>query len=49
MRAFYRDLKEAPDRAVARAALSVRDKLPHPADWAAFLLVKRGSNGGELK
>jgi tetratricopeptide (TPR) repeat protein len=47
MRAFYRELKKAPDRAVARAARTIRDKLPHPADWAAFLFVKRGSNGGE--
>jgi len=47
MRAFYRELKDAPDRAVARAARTIRDNLPHPADWAAFLFVKRGSNGGE--
>jgi len=47
MRAFYRELKNAPDRAVARAARTIRDNLPHPADWAAFLFVKRGSNGGE--
>ncbi len=46
MRAFYGELKTAPDRALARAARAIRDKLPHPADWAAFLFVKRGSNGG---
>jgi CHAT domain-containing protein len=47
MRVFYRELRRAPDWAVARAARSIRDEFPHPADWAAFLLVKRGSNGGE--
>jgi CHAT domain-containing protein len=41
MRAFYDALgTSAPEAALARAALALRRTHPHPADWAAFLLVR---------
>ncbi|MHC4339060.1 MAG: CHAT domain-containing protein [Planctomycetota bacterium] len=50
MRSFYRHLeKSAPDQALARAALAMRDTHPHPADWAGFLLVRRGTRLGEAR
>jgi CHAT domain-containing protein len=50
MRAFYRHLEESgPDGALAHAALAMRDTHPHPADWAGFLLVRRGSKLGEAR
>jgi hypothetical protein len=50
MRSFYRHLERfAPDQALARAALAMRDTHPHPADWAGFLLVRRGTRLGEAK
>jgi CHAT domain-containing protein len=40
---FYDALRrEPPDAAVAEAARLVRERFPHPADWAAFLYL-RGS------
>jgi len=40
---FYDELRRAPpDVAVAVAARLVRERFPHPADWAAFLYL-RGS------
>lgn len=40
---FYDALRRAPpDAAVAEAARLVRERFPHPADWAAFLYL-RGS------
>lgn len=40
---FYKELRRsAPDEAAAVAAHRVRERFPHPADWAAFLYL-RGS------
>ncbi|MCK6462117.1 MAG: CHAT domain-containing protein, partial [Planctomycetes bacterium] len=40
---FYGELRRsAPDAAAAVAARRVRERFPHPADWAAFLYL-RGS------
>ena len=44
MRHFHSSLaKLPPDRALAEAARHVRERFPHPADWAAFLLIRGGS------
>jgi hypothetical protein len=41
---FYEELsRSAPDEAASVAARRVRERFPHPADWAAFLYL-RGSS-----
>jgi len=43
MRHFYRCLdRQTPAEAVHEAARRVRSAWPHPADWAAFLLIRGG-------
>jgi CHAT domain-containing protein len=42
MEAFYGALGRGPERALQAAARAVRRRFPHPADWAAFLLVRGG-------
>jgi hypothetical protein len=44
MERFYRGLRRSTPRdAAARATRELRAQRPHPADWAAFLLVRGGS------
>ncbi|MFQ5845805.1 MAG: CHAT domain-containing protein, partial [Planctomycetota bacterium] len=43
MRRFYDRLKgKQPDQALNRAARAMRRDHPHPADWAAFLMIQPG-------
>jgi CHAT domain-containing protein len=38
---FYEGLRDAPpDVSAAAAARLVRERFPHPADWAAFLCLR---------